>query len=155
MIKQHAEGFMSILDMLLAGHVPLATMELLQTIGHNVTLRLGSMIEGGMQGMLAIEDAPQQQQQQASINQQAQRWTLQMYATKLGLPAAACTASKLKEVGAVSSKIWCKERLRPSTEKQADGSLVRVQFEPGSNTAGKTAFVPEEDPHPFAEVRMK
>jgi len=33
--------------------------------------------------------------------------------------------------------------------------LVRVQFEPGSNTTEKTAFVPEEDPHLFAEARMK
>ena len=152
-IKQHAEGSMSILDMLSAGNAPPATMQLLQTIRHNVTARLGSMIESGIQGMLAIEAAPQQQQ--PSINQQAQRWTVQMYATRLGLPAAACTASKLKDVGAIASKIWCRERLLPSIEKQSEGSLVRVQFQPGSNTAEKTAFVPEQDPHLFAEARMK
>ena len=153
-IKQHAEGSMSILDMLSASHAPPATMQLLQTIRHNVTARLGSMIESGVQGMLAIEAAPQQQQQ-PSINQQAQRWTIQMYATKLGLPAAACTASKLKDVGVAASKIWCRERLLPSIEKQSDGSLVRVQFEPGSNTAEKTAFVPNEDQPLFAKARMK
>ena len=94
---------MSILDMLSAGNAPPATMQLLQTIRHNVTARLGCMTENGMQGMLAIEAAPQQQDQQQqhlSINQQAQRWTVQMYASRLGLPAAACTASKLKDVGA-------------------------------------------------------
>ena len=37
----------------------------------------------------------------------------------------------------------------------SEGSLVRVQFQPGSNTAEKTAFVPEQDPHLFAEARMK
>ena len=152
-IKQHAEGSMSILEMLSAGNAPPATMQLLQTIRHNVTARLGSMIESGMQSMLAIEAAPQQQQ--PSINQQAQRWTVQMYAAKLGLPAAACTASKLKDVGAVVGKIWCRERLLPSIEKQSDGTLVRVQFQPGSNTAEKIAFVPEQDPHIFAEARMK
>ena len=115
-IKQHAQGSMSILDMLSANNAPPATMHLLQTIRHNVTARLGSMIEIGIQGMLAIEAAPQQQEQ-LSINQQAQRWTVQMYASRLGLPAAACTASKLKDVGAVASKIWCKERLLPSIER--------------------------------------
>ena len=30
-----------------------------------------------------------------------------------------------------------------------------MQFEPGSNTAEKTAFVPEEGPYLFAEARMK
>ena len=99
MIKQHAQGSMSILDMLSAGNAPPATMQLIQTIRHNVTARLGSMIETGVQGVLAIEAAPQQQEQ-LSINQQAQRWTVQMYANKMGLPAAACTASKLKDVGA-------------------------------------------------------
>ena len=153
-IKQHAEGSMSFLDMLSADHAPPATMQLLQTIRHNVTARLGSMIESGVQGMLAIEAAPQLQQQ-PSINQQAQRWTIQMYATKLGLPAAACTASKLKDVGAAASKIWCRERLLPSIEKQSDGSLVRVQFEAGSNTAEKTAFVPDEDQPLFAKARTK
>ena len=68
-IKQHAQGSMSILDMLSAGNAPPATMHLLQTIRHNVTARLGSMIENGMQGMLAIEAAPQQQRH-LSINQQ-------------------------------------------------------------------------------------
>ena len=107
-----------------------------------------------MQGMLAIE-APSQEGQQLSINQQEQRWTVQMYAAKLGLPAAACTAVRLKAVGAMASKIWCRERLLPSIEKQSDGSLVRVQFQPGSNTAERSAFVPEEDPCMFAEARMK
>ena len=82
-IKQHAQGSMSILDMLSAGNAPPATLQLLQTIRHNVTARLGSMIENGMQSMLALE-APDQQQE-LSINQQAQRWTVQMYANKLGL----------------------------------------------------------------------
>ena len=152
-IKQHAAGSMSILDMLSAGNAPPATMQLLHTIRHNVTARLGSMIESGVQGMLAIEAAPQQQQ--PSINQQAQRWTVQMYATKLGVPAAACTAAKLKDVGTAASKIWCRERLLPSIEKQSDGSLVRMQFQPGSNSAEKTVFVPEENPHLLAEARMK
>ena len=154
MIKQHAQGSISILDMLSAGNAPPATMQLLQTIRHNVTARLGSMIETGLQGMLAIEAAPQQQEQ-LSINQQAQRWTVQMYASRLGLPAAACTASKLKEVGAVASKIWCRERLLPSIEKQSDGSLVKVQFQAGSNTAERDVFLPEQDPHLLAEARMK
>ena len=79
-IKQRAEGSMSILDMLSAGNAPPATLQLLQTIRHNVTARLRSMIESGMQGMLAIEAAPQQQQE-LSINQQAQRWTVKMYAS--------------------------------------------------------------------------
>ncbi len=153
MIKQHAQGSMSILDMLSAGNAPPATMQLLQTIRHNVTARLGSMIEIGIQGMLAIE-APQQQEQ-LSINQQAQRWTVQMYASRLGLPAAACTASKLKDVGALVSKIWCRERLLPSIEKQSDGTLVRVRYQAGSNTAERDVFVPEQDPHLLAEARMK
>ena len=154
MIRQHAQGSMSILDMLSAGNAPPATMQLLQTIRHNVTARLGSMIETGIQGMLAIEAAPQQQEQ-LSINQQAQRWTVQMYAGRLGLPATACTASKLKEVGAVASKIWCKERLLPSIERQSDGSLVRVQYQAGSNTAERNVFLSEQDPHLLAEARMK
>ncbi|KAL3143130.1 hypothetical protein ABBQ38_003399 [Trebouxia sp. C0009 RCD-2024] len=152
-IKEHAQGSMSILDMLSAGNAPPATMQLLQTIRHNVTARLGSMIETGIQGMLAIE-APQQQEQ-LSINQQAQRWTVQMYASRLGLPAAACTANKLKDVGAVASKIWCKERLLPSIEKQSDGTLARVQFQPSSNVAERDVFLPEQDPHLLAEARMK
>ncbi len=129
-------------------------MQLLQTIRHNVAARLGSMIETGIQGMLAIEAAPQQQEQ-LSINQQAQRWTVQMYASRLGLPAAACTASKLKDVGAVAAKIWCKERLLPSIEKRSDGSLVRVQYQAGNNTADRDVFVPEQDPCLLAEARMK
>ncbi|DBA67168.1 TPA: hypothetical protein ACH3X2_001486 [Trebouxia sp. C0005] len=87
-IREHAQGSMGILDLLSTGNTPPATLQLLQTIRHNVTARLGSMIESNMQGMLAIEAAPQQQQQQQqelSINQQAQRWTVQMYANKLGL----------------------------------------------------------------------
>ena len=153
-MKQHAQGSMGILDILSAGNAPPATMQLLHTIRHNVTTRLGSMIESSMRGMLAIEAAPQQQEQ-LSINQQAQRWTVQMYASRLGLPAAACSAGQLKDVGAVASKIWCRERLLPSIEKQSDGSLVRVQFQAGSNTAERAAYVPEQDPHLFAEARMK
>ncbi len=153
-IKEHAQGSMSILDMLSTRNAPPATMQLLQTIRHNVTARLGSMIETGIQGMLAVEAAPQQQEQ-LSINQQAQRWTVQMYASRLGLPAVACTARKLKDVGAVASKIWCRERLLPSIEKQSDGSLVRVQFQAGSNIAERGVFVPEQDPHLLAEARMK
>ena len=61
---------MSILDMLSAGNAPPATMQLLQTIRHNVTARLGSMMENGMHGMLAIEAVPQQQQHM-SINHTA------------------------------------------------------------------------------------
>ena len=59
-IKQHAQDSMGILDMLSAGGAPPATMQLLQTIRHNVTARLGSMIETGVQGMLALEATPQQ-----------------------------------------------------------------------------------------------
>ena len=77
-----------------------------------------------------------------------------MYASRLGLPAAACTASKLKGVGAVASKIWCKERLLPSIGKQSDGSLVRVQYQAG-NTAERDVFLPEQDPHLLAEACMK
>ena len=107
-MKQHAQGSMGILDLLSTGNTPPATLQLIQTIRHNVTARLGSMIESGMQGMLAIEPAPQQQQQQElSINQQAQRWTVKMYANKLGLPAAACTAAKLKAVGAAAAGKGC------------------------------------------------
>lgn len=87
-IKQHAQGSPSILEMLSAGAVPPATMQLLQTIRHNVTARLGSVIENGMQGMLAIEAAPQQdplEQQELNINSEAHRWTVQMYANKLAL----------------------------------------------------------------------
>ena len=39
------------------------------------------MIETGIQGMLTIEVAPQQQE--LNINQQTQRWTVQMYADRL------------------------------------------------------------------------
>ncbi|KAL3131748.1 hypothetical protein ABBQ38_007466 [Trebouxia sp. C0009 RCD-2024] len=155
-MKQHAQGSMGILDLLSTGNTPPATLQLLQTIRHNVTARLGSMIESGMQGMLAIEAGPQQQhQKELSINQQAQRWTVQMYANKLGLPAAACTAAKLKAVGAVAGKIWSRERLLPTIARSSDGALIRVWFEPGSNTAQTAAFVPEEEPHLFAEARMK
>ena len=78
-----------------------------------------------------------------------------MYASRLGLPAAACTVSKLKDVGAIASKIWCKERLLPSIEKQSEGTLVRVQYQTGSNTAERGVFLPEQDPHLLAEARMK
>ena len=60
-----------------------------------------------------------------------------------------------KDVGAAASKIWCRERLLPSIEKKSDGSLFKTQFQPGSNTAEKVAFEPEQDPHLFAEARMK
>lgn len=154
-IKEHAQGSMSILDMLSAGNTPIATMQLLQTSRHNVTSRLGSMTESSMQGMLAIEAEPQQEQQELSINQQAQRWTVQLYANKLGLSAAACIADKLKAVGDWAARIWCKERLLPSIVKQSDGSLVSVQFQAGNNTTARAAYVPEQDPHLFAEARMK
>ena len=157
-IREHAQGSMGILDILSTGNTPPATLQLLQTIRHNVTTRLGSMIESGMQGMLATEAAPQQQQQQQhelSINQQAQRWTVQMYANKLGLPAAACTAAKLKAIGAMAGKIWSRERLLPTIARSSDGAMSRSWFEPGSNTAQTVAFVPEEEPHLFAEARMK
>ena len=52
--------------MLLTGNAPPATIQLPLTIRHNVTARLGSMIDSGMQSMLALE-APQQQQE-LSIN---------------------------------------------------------------------------------------
>ena len=152
MIKQHAQGSMTILDMLSAGNAPPATMQLLQTIRHNVVARLGSMIEGGMQSMLAIKAAPQQE---LSINQQAQRWTVQMYANKLGLPAEACTATKLKTIGAGAAKLWTREKLLPTIERLADGSLSKVWFEPGSSAPQRACFVPEEEPHLFAEARMK
>ena len=136
-IKQHAQGSMSILVcsscMVAGGALP-----------------ADSMIENGMQSMLAIE--AQKQQQELSINQQAQRWTVQMYANKLGLPAAACTADKLRAVRAAAGKIWTRERCLPTIQRLQDGALVRVWFEPGSNT---TPYVPEEDPHLFAEARMK
>ena len=149
-MKQHAQGSMGILELLSTGNTPPATLQLLQTIRHSVTARLGSTIESGMQ-----QQQQQQQQQELSINQQAQRWTVQMYANKLGLPAAACTAAKLKAVGAAAGKIWSRERLLPTIARSSDGALIRVWFEPGSNTARTAAFVPEEEPHLFAEARMK
>ena len=125
-IKQHAQGSMSILVcsscMVAGGALP-----------------ADSMIENGMQSMLAIE--AQKQQQELSINQQAQRWTVQMYANKLGLPAAACTADKLRAVGAAAGKIWTRERCLPTIERSQDGALVRVWFEPGSNTAQKGTYI--------------
>lgn len=153
-IKQHAQGSMSILDMLSAGNAPPATMQLLQTIRHNVTVRLGSMIENGMQGMLPIEATPQHEQQ-PSINQQAQRWTVQMYATKLGLPAAACSADKLRTVGTAASKIWAREKLLMTIERLPDGTLGKVWFESGCNTAQREKFMPEVEPHLLSEARMK
>lgn len=78
-----------------------------------------------------------------------------MYANKLGLPAAACTAPKLKAVGAAAAKFWARERLLPTIARSPDGALIRVWFEPGSNTAQKACFVPEEEPHLFAGARMK
>lgn len=74
---------------------------------------------------------------------------------QLGLPTAACTAAKLKTVGSVAGKIWSRERLLPTIARSSDGALVRVWVEPGSNTAQKACFVPEEEPHVFAEARMK
>lgn len=59
-MKQHAQGSMSILNMLSTGNTPSATLQLLQTIRHNITARLGRMTDSGMQGMLAIEAAPLQ-----------------------------------------------------------------------------------------------
>lgn len=56
-IKEHARGSMSILDMLSTANAPPATMQLLQNIRHNVTARLGSMIETGFQVTIAIEAA--------------------------------------------------------------------------------------------------
>ena len=78
-----------------------------------------------------------------------------MYANKLGLPAAACTADKLRAVGAVAGKIWTREKCLPTIERTHDGALVRVWFEPGSNIAQKAPYVSEEDPQLFAEARMK
>ena len=143
-IKQHAHGSMSILAILSVGSVALATMQLLQTIRHNVTTRLGSVIESGTQGMLAIEGAPQRQQQDW--------WTVQMYANKLGLSATACTADKLKAVGVVAAKIWSKERLLPTIARNPDGLLYRVCYKAGSNTPERATFHPE--PHLF-KARMK
>ena len=125
MIKQHAQGSMSILDMLSAGNAPPATMQLLQTIRHNVTARLGSMIEAGMQSMLAIEAAPQQE---LSINQQAQRWTVQMYANKLGLPAAACTAARLKTVGAGAGSAFIQSVLSHVIEQLCLFPMIYLWF---------------------------
>ena len=81
------------------------------------------MIETGIQGMLAIEAAPQQQEQ-LSISQH-----IDDRCTQVGweLPTAACTAGKLKDVGAVAGKIWCRERLLPSIEKQSWRSCLSWQ----------------------------
>ena len=67
------------------------------------------------------------------------------------------TASRLKDAGAAATMIWCRTRLLPSIERQSDGSLIRLQFhdQPGSITAEKRAFVPEQDTHLFAEARIK
>ena len=67
-MKQHAQGSMGILDILSAGNTPPATMQLLHTIRHNVTTRLGSMIESSMQGMLAIEARNNSSKSSASTN---------------------------------------------------------------------------------------
>ena len=154
MIRQHAQGSMCILDMLSTGNAPPATMQLLQTIRHNLTARLGSMIESGMQGMLAIEGAPQQQEA-LSINQQAQRWTVQMYANKMRLPSAACTADKLKVVGTAAAKIWTREKQLMTIERLADRTLGKVWFEPGSNAPQRASFLPEEEAHLLSAARMK
>jgi len=63
--------------------------------------------------------------------------------------------SMSKAVGAAAGKIWAREKLLPTIERLADGSLARVWFELGSNTAQRARFVPEEEPHLFAEARMK
>ena len=43
----------------------------------------------------------------------------------------------------------------PTIARSSDGALIRVWFEPGSNTAQTAAFVPEAEPPLFAEARMK
>ncbi len=69
--------------------------------------------------------------------------------------APPATQQLLKAVGAAAAKIWTRERLLPTIARKADGSLSRVWFEPGSNTAERAVFVPEEEPHLFAEACMK
>ena len=73
-IRFHAQTSVDIIAILSGGPVAPApaTLQLLQTIRHNVANRLSSMLDTGMQGQLAIQSSQQQQEQQ----QQQQQLTI-------------------------------------------------------------------------------
>lgn len=152
-IKEHAVGSIGVLDILSAGTAPPATLQLLQTIRHNLTARIGSMVDSGMLAIMAPASA-QPQQPQLTINEQAQRWTVQMFAHKLHLAAADMTTEKLKAVGSAAAKIWCKERNLMSIEKSGDG-MSKVWWETGSNVPRRATYVQEHEPDLFGSARMK
>ncbi len=116
-----------------------------------------TMMEQGMQGQSAIQSSQQQPdpQQQLSVNQQAQRWTVQMYAGKLGLPASARPAQRFKDIGAKAAKIWSRERGQIRLERGSTGILYQVWHEEGCNKPSRAECVPEMEGHLFAEARMK
>ena len=152
-VKEHAQGSMGVLDILSSGNAPPATLQLLQTIRHNLTQRIGSMVESSMLAIMGPPSA-QQQQPQLSINEQAQRWTVQMFAHKLHLPAADMTTEKLKAVGSAAAKIWCKERRLMSIEKPGD-DMYKVWWEAGNNVSKRAIYIQEEEPELFGSSRMK
>ena len=47
-VKEHAQGSMGVLDNLSSGNAPPTTLQLLQTIRHNLTQRIGSMVDSSM-----------------------------------------------------------------------------------------------------------
>ena len=155
-VREHAQGSMGLLDILSAGDAPPATLQLLQTIRHNLAARIGSMMENGVRAIMAPE-APQDsqpQQQQLSVNEQAQRWTVQMFAHKLQLPAAEMTTERLKAVGLAVSKIWCRERGLMTIEKAGD-RMNKVWWDTDSNVPKRAIYVQQAQPDLFGAARMK
>ena len=104
----HAEAAGEILAVLAAPIQGLpttpATVQLLQTIKQNVMVRVGSMLETSMCSPLpalpptsAVNPGPYAAKV-LTVNEQAQRLTVQMYANTLGLPVGEQTEAKLKKV---------------------------------------------------------
>ena len=103
----HAEAAGEILAVLAAPVQGLATapatVQLLQTIKQNVVVRVGSMLETSMCSPLpALPPTSAVPGPYAvkvlTVNEQAQRLTVQMYANAIGLPAGEQTEAKLKKV---------------------------------------------------------
>lgn len=156
MVVSHA-AFLDSLSMTMStGSIAPATMQIVLQMRHTLTAQLASMAETVM-GVPATLTA--QPQQGLSALAQAQRMTVQMFASQRGVPAAQQTEKTMGDVGKQAGHIWAIERRLTQVEQLADGSWILVRYTGSTmrerDSKVQEAWEPEWTDETFSQKRIK
>lgn len=154
-VVSHATFTEKIAERLSSGNPAPATLQIVLQMRHTLTAQLASMAES----ITARQTALPGPQHGLSALAQAQRLTVQMFASQRGVPAKQQTEKTMGDVGKAAGQIWAIEQRLTQVEQLADGSWILVRYV-GSTMRGRDskvqeAWEPEWTDETFSQKRIK